>query len=109
MDVVSQYMLISFVLAIIFIVLAGQSLLISRVHKTVPWTLFAVGWILIGSRQTWAMLKIPLALEEMRAKGIPVQPITLEGWLMILSGALAGIIFIVGHDILRRHYQSIGI
>lgn len=109
MDIVSQYMLISFVLAIIFIVLAGQSVLLSRVHKTVPWSLFAVGWLLIGGRQTYAMLKIPLALEELRARGIPVQPIDLEGWLMILSGGLAGIIFIIGHDILRRHYQSIGV
>lgn len=109
MGIVSQYMLISFLLALIFVVLVGQSVLLSRVHRTAPWTLFAIGWLLIGARQTYAMLKIPFALEEMRAKGIPLQPITAEGWLMIASGGLAGLIFIVGHDILRRHYQKIGI
>lgn len=109
MDIVSQYMLISFGLAIIFVTLTGQSILISRIHKTVPWTLFAVGWLIIGGRQVYTMVKIPLALEEMRARGIPLQPITLEGWVMILSGAAAGIVFIVGHDLLRRHYQRFGI
>ena len=109
MDITSQYMLISFVLALIFAVLIGQSVLISRIHRTVPWTLFAVGWFLIGARQTWAMLRIPFAFEELRSKGIPIPPITGEGWLMVISGGLAGVIFIIGHDILRRHYQRIGI
>ena len=109
MDTASQYMLISFGLALIFAVLIGQSILLSRVHRTAPWTLFAVGWLIIGARQVWTMLKIPLALEEWRSKGLPLPPISLEGWIMIGSAGVAGIVFIIGHDILRRHYQKIGI
>lgn len=109
MEVVSQYMLISFLLAVIFAVLVGQSVLLSRVHRTAPWTLFAIGWLLIGARQVWAMLKIPLKMEELKARGIALPPIDLEQWLMLGAGGLAGVVFIVGHDILRRHYQKFGI
>lgn len=109
MGIGEQYMIISFVIAIIFIVLIVQSIVISWIHKTVPWALFAIGWLIIGTRQVYATFKVPLALEKARARGIELQPIDLEGWLLISSGIAAGVIFIVAHDILRRHYRRIGI
>lgn len=110
MDVVSQYMLISFVLAIEFCVIIGQTILISRVHRyTLPWLLLAAGFVLIGGRQTWAMLRIPMRLEELKIRGIELQPIDGEQWLMILSGMLAGVLFIAAFDVLRRRYQELGI
>ena len=109
MGIGEQYMIISFVIAIIFIVLIVQSIVISWIHKTTPWVLFAVGWFLIGARQVYATFKVPLQLEHARARGIAIPAINLEGWLMIGSGIAAGVVFIVAHDILRRHYRRIGI
>lgn len=110
MNPVSQYMLISFVLALEFAIIIGQTILISRVHRyTAPWVLLASGFVLIGGRQTWSMLKIPIQVEELRSRGIAIPPISLEQWFMILSGALAGVLFIVAFDILRRRYSQLGI
>ena len=102
-------MLISFVLAIEFVIIIGQTILISRIHKyTAPWVLLAAAFVLIGGRQTWAMIKIPMQAQELRARGIAIPSITIEGWLMILSGAIAGVLFIAAFDILRRRYSKLG-
>ena len=109
MDPVSQYILISFILALEFAVIVGQTILISRVHQyTAPWVLLASAFSLIGARQVWAMLKIPIQVQEARARGIVIPPINLEQWFMILSGMCAGVLFIVAFDILRRRYALLG-
>lgn len=109
-DPVSQYMLISFVLALEWTIIVGQTILISRVHRfTAPWVLLAAAFVLIGGRQVWAMVRIPIQVEELRARGIAIPPITPEQWGMIISGAVAGVLFIVAFDILRRRYSKLGI
>jgi hypothetical protein len=110
MDPVSQYMIISFVLALEFAIVIGQTILISRVHRyTMPWVLLAAGFLLIGGRQTWSMIRIPIQAQELRSRGIQIPAIGLEQGLMIVTGILAGILFIAAFDLLRRRYQKLGI
>lgn len=111
MDIVSQYILISFIVALEFAIVIGQAILISRIHRyTAPWVLMATAFLLIGGRQVWTMLKIPIQVQELRTRGIELPPvITLEQWLLIVTSMCAGVLFIVAFDILRRRYSQLGI
>lgn len=109
MDIIEKLMLIAFTLALSFCIVVGQIIAISRIHKTLPWTLLAAGMFVIGARQIWNLVKLPIALEQARAKGVLPESLNWEQTLLILSAYVGVGLLIAGFDILRRHYRKIGI
>src|SRR5688572_22782346 len=102
-------MLISFALAALFLVVIFQTVAISRLHKTVPWTLLAAGFLVIGARVVYGLLRLPIALEQAKLRGSLPESLTGEQWILIASAFLGVGLWIAGFDLLRRHYRNIGI
>lgn len=109
MDIIEQLMLIAFALSLLFCIVVGQMIAISRIHKTLPWALLAAGMTVIGGRQIWNLVKLPIALQQAQAKGVLPERLNLEQKLLILSAFVGVGLLIAGFDILRRHYRKIGI
>ena len=109
MDIIEKLMLISFALALSFCVVVGQIIAISRIHKTLPWTLLAAGMTVIGGRQIWNLVKLPIALEQAKLAGMLPENLNWEQTLTIASAFVGVGLLIAGFDILRRHYRNIGI
>lgn len=109
MDIIEKLILISFALALSFSVVVGQIVAISRIHKTLPWTLLAAGMFVIGARQIWNLVKLPIALEQAKLKGTLPESLNWEQTIMITSAFVGVGLLIAGFDMLRRHYRKIGI
>lgn len=109
MNIVSLLIFLTFMLALLFCVVIGQAIAISRIHRTLPWTLLASGLAIIGARQIWGLIKLPMALEEAKLRGVLPESLTLEQWILTLLAFLAVSLLIAGFDMLRRHYRNIGI
>lgn len=109
MDIIGQLILLTFLLAVSFCVVVGQAIAISRIHKTVPWRLLAAGLAVIGGRQIWGLIKLPIALERAKLQGVLPESLTLEQKILTAAAFLAIGLLIAGFDILRRHYRNLGI
>lgn len=109
MDIIEKLMLISFGLAVAFLVVVFQIVAISRLHKTLPWTLLAAGMTVIGGRLVWNLLKLPVALEQAKLKGVLPESLNWEQTIMIALAFVGVGLLIAGFDLLRRHYRKIGI
>jgi hypothetical protein len=109
MDIIEQLILISFALAVLFSVVVFQTIAISRLHKTLPWTLLAAAFVVIGGRMVWGLIRLPIALEQARARGTLPESLTWEQVINIGLAFLGVGLWIAGFDVLRRHYRKIGI
>lgn len=109
MDIIEQLMWISFALALSFCIVVGQMIAISRIHKTLPWTLLAAGMTVLGGRQIWNVVKLPIALEQAKLKGVLPESLNWEQTITIASAFVGVGLLIAGLDTLRRHYRKIGI
>lgn len=109
MDIISQLIAVSFLLALSFCIVVGQAIAISRIHKTLPWTLLAAGLAVIGGRQIWVLIKLPIALEQAKLRGALPESLNWEQKILIAVAFLGVGLLIAGFDILRRHYRNIGI
>lgn len=109
MDIIEKLMLISFALATLFLVVVFQTIAISRLHKTLPWTVLAAGFVVIGGRMVWGLVRLPIALEQARAKGVLPDSLNWEQTINITLAFVGVSLWIAGFDILRRHYRRIGI
>jgi hypothetical protein len=109
MDIIGQLILIAFLLSLGFCVVVGQAIAISRIHRTLPWTLLAMGLTVIGVRQVWNLVRLPIALEQARIRGTLPESLTWEQTILIGSAFVGVGLLIAGFDILRRHYRNIGI
>src|SRR5687767_14014394 len=102
-------MLISFALMAFFLVVIFQTIAISRIHKTLPWTLLAAGFVVIGARMVYGLVRLPVTLEQAKMRGTLPESLSWEQTIMIAAAFLGVGLWIAGFDILRRHYRNIGV
>ena len=103
------FVVIATVYAALTIILFLQAWRLSRIFRSTAWTFLAAGFGFLGLRQVWAITRMPAALRRAVARGVLIENIAAEQWILVALAFLAAGCLIVGMDRLRSDLRRIGV
>ena len=103
------FVVIGAVYAALTVMLFLQAARLSRLLRSTAWNFLAMGFGLLGVRQVWAITRIPGAARRAASRGLLLEQVAIEQWLLITLAFAATGCLIVGMDRLRADLRKIGV
>lgn len=109
MNLIDQYLLISFLFTVLYGVVVAQAIALYRVLKSSAWMFLASGFVIAGLRLLWGLVRLPSAILKAQGKGQIPDSLTTEQYILIGGAFIALGLWIAGFDRLRRDLRKVGV
>lgn len=109
MNIVTLLLLIVLSIAVLYTVIIVQVVVLARIYRMRSWWVGAGTFVLLGGRQIFGLIRLPSAIIEAQLKGVMIEHLNNEQWLMVVWGYVIVVGFIVFLDWLRRDLKKIGV
>lgn len=82
MDIEAQLYIITGGICILFLIPIYQAYVLKTLYKSKSSLFGAFVFFLVGSRQTYALFRLKHNINELKAKGVIIEKLTIEQWLV---------------------------
>jgi hypothetical protein len=105
--VIEFLLLLGFILAALYGIMATQAVALRRTLPSSAWTLLALGVLVGGLRALWQFVQLPAALIRAIGAGAMPERIALLQWIPIALAFAGALLIIAGLTRLRRDLRML--